>query len=177
MTYIKIQDYQWKNKLTDTLNSNQIVSKNPEPILDFLGTYKNHSKILAVENYVERNIFLFYFENIQQNKKRQNITKTLKKNKKPCHGDDILERHIKIIKNLFCHSNYKNFNNLLFIFKFPTDLKKANFKRAYTLQDNKNIGKYRPSFRSSRPEVFCKNGALRNFAKFTGMHLCQSLVF
>ena len=26
--------------------------------------------------------------------------------------------------------------------------------------------------RSSRPEVFCKKGALRNFAKFTGKHLC-----
>ena len=32
-------------------------------------------------------------------------------------------------------------------------------------------------FRSSRPEVFCKNGVLRNFAKFTGKHLCQSLFF
>ena len=30
--------------------------------------------------------------------------------------------------------------------------------------------------RSSRPEVFCK-GVLRNFAKFTGKHLCQSLFF
>ena len=29
----------------------------------------------------------------------------------------------------------------------------------------------------SRPEVFCKKGALRNFAKFTGKHLCQSLFF
>ena len=29
--------------------------------------------------------------------------------------------------------------------------------------------------RSSRPEVFCKKGVLRNFAKFTGKHLCQSL--
>ena len=28
-------------------------------------------------------------------------------------------------------------------------------------------------FRSSRPEVFCKKGVLRNFAKFTGKHLCQ----
>ena len=27
------------------------------------------------------------------------------------------------------------------------------------------------------PEVFCKKGALRNFAKFTGKHLCQSLFF
>ena len=30
-------------------------------------------------------------------------------------------------------------------------------------------------FRSSRPEVFCKKGVIRNFAKFTGKHLCQSL--
>ena len=32
-------------------------------------------------------------------------------------------------------------------------------------------------FRSSRPEVFCKNNVLRNFAKFKGKHLCQSLFF
>ena len=31
--------------------------------------------------------------------------------------------------------------------------------------------------RSSRPEVFCKKGVLKNFAKFTGKHLCQSLLF
>ena len=32
-------------------------------------------------------------------------------------------------------------------------------------------------FRSSRPEVFGKRGVLRNFAKFTGKHLCRSLFF
>ena len=31
--------------------------------------------------------------------------------------------------------------------------------------------------RSSRPEVFCEKGVLRNFAKFTEKHLCQSLFF
>ena len=31
--------------------------------------------------------------------------------------------------------------------------------------------------RSSRPEVFFKKAVLRNFAKFTGKHLCQSLFF
>ena len=31
--------------------------------------------------------------------------------------------------------------------------------------------------RQSRLELFCKKGALRNFAKFTGKHLCQSLNF
>ena len=30
---------------------------------------------------------------------------------------------------------------------------------------------------SSRSEVFCKKGVLRNFTKFTGKHLCQSLFF
>ena len=31
--------------------------------------------------------------------------------------------------------------------------------------------------RSSRQEVFCKKGALRNSTKFIGKHLCQSLFF
>ena len=31
--------------------------------------------------------------------------------------------------------------------------------------------------RSSHPEVFCKKGVLRNFAKLTGKHRCQSLFF
>ena len=31
--------------------------------------------------------------------------------------------------------------------------------------------------RSSCPEVFCKKGILRNFAKFTGKHLCHSFLF
>ena len=31
--------------------------------------------------------------------------------------------------------------------------------------------------RSSRPEVFCEKGVLRNLAKLTGKHLCQSLFF
>ena len=33
------------------------------------------------------------------------------------------------------------------------------------------------SYRSSPPEVFCKKDVLKNFAKFTGKHLCQSLLF
>ena len=33
------------------------------------------------------------------------------------------------------------------------------------------------SLRSSRPEVFCRKSVLRNFAKFTGKHLCQSFLF
>ena len=34
-----------------------------------------------------------------------------------------------------------------------------------------------PNTRSSRLEVFCQKGVLKNLAKFTGKHLCQSLYF
>ena len=33
------------------------------------------------------------------------------------------------------------------------------------------------NYRSSRLEVFCRKGVLRNFEKFTGKHLCQCLLF
>ena len=34
-----------------------------------------------------------------------------------------------------------------------------------------------PTYRSIRPEVFCKKNVLRNFERFTGKHLCQSHFF
>ena len=43
-----------------------------------------------------------------------------------------------------------------------------------------NSGQFPPcnhQIRSSRPGVFCKKAFLRNFTKFTGKHLCQSLLF
>ena len=39
------------------------------------------------------------------------------------------------------------------------------------------IGSCKRPYRSSFPEVFCKGGVLRNFAKFTGKRLCESLFF
>ena len=33
------------------------------------------------------------------------------------------------------------------------------------------------AFRSSRPELFFKKSVLKNFAKFAGKYLCQSLIF
>ena len=32
-------------------------------------------------------------------------------------------------------------------------------------------------YKSSHPKMFCKEGVLNNFRKFTGKHLCQSLFF
>ena len=43
--------------------------------------------------------------------------------------------------------------------------------------DNTDVCKDPSDYKSSRPEVFCKKGIFRNFAKFTGKQLCQSLFF
>ena len=48
----------------------------------------------------------------------------------------------------------------------------------YPSSSNYHVKVFLPLFcniRSSRPEVFCKKGVLRNFKKFTGKHLCQCL--
>ena len=42
---------------------------------------------------------------------------------------------------------------------------------------NTDVSKDPNYYKSSHPEVFCKKGVHRNFAKFTGRHLCQSLFF
>ena len=39
----------------------------------------------------------------------------------------------------------------------------------------KNIKTIQSPHTSSRPELFCKKGVLRNFTKFTGKHLSQSV--
>ena len=41
----------------------------------------------------------------------------------------------------------------------------------------RTLSKLSEQLRSSHPEVFCKEDVLRNFAKFTGKHPCQSLFF
>ena len=39
------------------------------------------------------------------------------------------------------------------------------------------IEEYISTNKSSRPEVFCEKGVLKNFTKVTGKHLCQGLFF
>ena len=52
----------------------------------------------------------------------------------------------------------------------------ASLSSSDPLDSFSNFDKLKP-YRSSRLEVFCKKGVLRNFTKFTGKCLCQSLIF
>ena len=52
----------------------------------------------------------------------------------------------------------------------------ASLSSSDSLDSFSNFDKLKP-YRSSRLEVFCQKGVLRNFTKFTGKCLCQSLIF
>ena len=66
-------------------------------------------------------------------------------------------------------------NSLTIIFEI---MKKENSTNTSSLDTFIRCQFKKPSlFRSSRPEVFCEKGVLRNIATFTGRHLCQSLLF
>ena len=70
-------------------------------------------------------------------------------------------------------------NSCVFITLFKTGLCKSGFLS--TLLENSVFVFLRFLFwirwRSSRTDVFCEKGVLRNFTKFTGKHLFQSLFF
>ena len=51
---------------------------------------------------------------------------------------------------------------------------KVPFEKNWRFQ-NSDFLSLLSNFRSSRPEVFCQKGVLRNFTKFTGKHMCQVL--
>ena len=55
------------------------------------------------------------------------------------------------------------------------------FKFLKTIENQKlqiyRITYHLDTLKKQPPEVFCKKGGLRNFAKFTGKNLCQSLFF
>ena len=63
---------------------------------------------------------------------------------------------------------------LVKIYIFPWD-NMAFLCRIFLLPEKKAL--FFLLCRRSRPEVFCKKGVLRNFRKFTGKHLRQSLFF
>ena len=82
-------------------------------------------------------------------------------NKKPIHYA-CSSNNSEMVKWLFEHGAEPNqkLNNGSNEKKMTTDVNVSNF-----------------SFRRNRPEVSVKKGVLRNFAKFTGKHLCHRLFF
>ena len=73
---------------------------------------------------------------------------------------------------------FKNISGrLLWILDFFQAVPYRNFRNNWNFSRKVYFSNSRAIFRSSRPEVLCKKGVQRNFAKFTGKHLCPSLCF
>ena len=68
------------------------------------------------------------------------------------------------IKPIYLNKGYLFQNKIYYLDKIYLCFAKIKFSK-HTL------------YRSSRPEVFCKKGVLRNFAKFTEKHRYQSFFF
>ena len=62
------------------------------------------------------------------------------------------------------------------IFTHFSSVSMVDFDHVFACWVHLNLLKWFP-YRSSRPEVPCKKGVRKNFAKFTGKHLCRSLFF
>ena len=60
---------------------------------------------------------------------------------------------------------------------YQLSLRVATFFEAKIFDNGKYKKHATNKIRSSHPEVFCKQGVLRNFAKFAGKHMCQSFFF
>ena len=72
-----------------------------------------------------------------------------------------------------CIRSFTVFAKIIYVFQsLTTFVKEAS---SYMFDRGRNMSLRR--FRSSRQEVFCQKGVLRNFSKFTGKHLCQILFF
>ena len=102
----------------------------------------------------------------------------------PIHGALLKRdsnRGLNIVKFLGTAFSMKHLWWLLL--NWPLDFllgKDQLFPTCKILVFHSNLWNYRKdnllsTYRSGRPEVFYKKGVLRNFAKFTGKHLCQSL--
>ena len=71
------------------------------------------------------------------------------------------------------------YRKIMLIFIKKEHFHKDTSRQMYNLYEKINciINIWYQGLRSSHPAVFCKKGVLRNFTKFTGKHLCQSLYF
>ena len=63
------------------------------------------------------------------------------------------------------------------VYQFATSMPKLLAEFSIFKRNFKSLKCKITNCRSSRPDVLRKKGVLRNFAKLTGKHLCQSLIF
>ena len=100
----------------------------------------------------------------------------------PTNSLSVFDHFVELaLKRLNCivmliHEKYQRcFHNSVKHLRWHVFAKIVKSSTPLTLLARSSILSIWQGYRSSRPEVLCKNGVLRNFAKFTGKLLRQSL--
>ena len=99
-------------------------------MLKAIAKYESHRSIFRITNYMKEKDLNFSFEFVHKPK----ISKKIKKldSEKACQEQDIPVKLIKLNKDLFSHFIYRNFNNSLFRYNFPSNLKAADTLPTYS---------------------------------------------
>ena len=96
----------------------------------------------------QQNMVVFFYENRQEQLIQQKIT---------------MSSYNKTFKQVL--SFLSNLTSTLFILRIALSSHLLEIRSKFLSQQKQSS------------EVFCKNGVLRNFAKFTRKHLCERLIF
>ena len=110
----------------------------------------------------------------------KNFSKFTDKLKKHVEGDASKKKRINKMRHseVFCQKLFLQIlqnsqKNISVRISFLIKLQAANLKLSEAATGDVQSNKVR----SSRPDLFCKKDVIKHFVKFTGKHLCQSLVF
>ena len=106
--------------------------------------YKNHVSIKAIKNRMAElnNNNTFSFDFICHEEIIKEIDKLF--NKKASENTDLLEKIIKVNKDLILYCLHHNFNNSVSCFIFPTTIKYAHVKPIHKKDDETDKENYRP---------------------------------
>ena len=132
---LEIPEYQCEDNLHIRLSSN--------PVLLAIMKYRNHPSINTIIQYCRAQRFSsFYFTAVDKNAVRKEIRKL--SNKKAAQDTDIPVKILKGNEEFFAEQIYLQFNEGMFVSKYPSNFKFANITPAFK-QGSRNLkDNYRP---------------------------------
>ena len=140
---LEIPEYQREDNLHIRLSSN--------PVLHATMKYRNHPSINTVRQYCRAQRFpSFYFSAVDKNAVRKEIIKL--SNKKATQDTDIPVKILKGNEEFFAEQIYLQFNEGIFVSKYPSNFKFASITSAFRQGSRYLKDNYRPI--SILPVVF-----------------------
>ena len=132
---LEIPEYQCEDNLHIRLSSN--------PVLHAIMKYRNHPSINTIRQYCSAQRFpSFYFSAVDKNAVRKEIRKL--SNKKTTQDTDIPVKILKGNEEIFAEQIYLQFNEGIFVSKYPSNFKFADITPAFKQGSRNRNDNYRP---------------------------------